>query len=138
MNQKNKKLILYIYRGGILMSFIIKAIVWTLAFYGLFEIIKTILYITIHTNLRSSGIYMIIGVKNQEKEIEGILRSIIFKILYGKEEQIKDIVVADLNSNDNTKEIIQRLEEEYECIKVVNWRECKEILDAVDNSQLES
>lgn len=134
MNQKNKKLILYIYRGGILMSFIIKAIVWTLAFYGLFEIIKTILYITIHTNLRSSGIYMIIGVKNQEKEIEGILRSIIFKILYGKEEQIKDIVVADLNSNDNTKEIIQRLEEEYECIKVVNWRECKEILDAVDNS----
>lgn len=116
------------------MSFIIKAIVWTLAFYGLFEIIKTILYIIIHTNLRSSGIYMIIGVKNQEKEIEGILRSIIFKILYGKEEQIKDIVVADLNSNDNTKEIIQRLEEEYECIKVVNWRECKEILDAVDNS----
>ena len=134
MNQKNLKLILYIYRGGILMSFIINAIVWTLAFYGLFEIIKTILYITIHTNLRSSGIYMIIGVKNQEKEIEGILRSIIFKILYGKEEQIKDIVVADLNSNDNTKEIIQRLEEEYESIKVVNWRECKEILDAVDNS----
>ena len=134
MNQKNLKLILYIYRGGILMSFIINAIVWTLAFYGLFEIIKTILYITIHTNLRSSGIYMIIGVKNQEKEIEGILRSIIFKILYGKEEQIKDIVVADLNSNDNTKEIIQRLEEENECIKVVNWRECKEILDAVDNS----
>ena len=116
------------------MSFIIKAIVWTLAFYGLFEIIKTILYITIHTNLRSSGIYMIIGVKNQEKEIEGILRSIIFKVLYGKEENIKDIVVADLNSNDNTKEIIQRLEEEYDCIKVVNWRECKEILDAVDNS----
>ncbi len=116
------------------MGFVMRAIVWTLAFYGLFEIIKTILYITVHTNLRSSGIYMIIGVKNQEKEIEGILRSVIFKILYGKEEQIKDIVVADLNSNDNTKEIIQRLEDEYECIKVVNWRECKEILDAVDNS----
>ena len=77
---------------------------------------------------------MIIGVKNQEKEIEGILRSIIFKILYGKEEEIKDIVVADLNSSDNTKQIIQRLQEEYDCIKVVNWRECKEIIDAVDNS----
>ena len=116
------------------MSFIITAVVWTLAFYGLFEIIKSILYICIHTNLKSDGIYMIIGVKNQEKEIEGILRSIIFKILYGKEEEIKDIVVADLNSNDNTKEIIQKLEEEYDCIKVVNWRECKEIIDAVDNS----
>lgn len=116
------------------MTFIIDAIVWTLAFYGLFEIIKTILYILVHTNLRSDGIYMIIGVKNQEKEIEGILRSIIFKILYGKEEEIKDIVVVDLDSTDNTKEIIQKLEEEYECIKAVNWKECKEIIDAVDNS----
>ena len=124
------------YKKGtmIVMSFIINAIVWTLAFYGLFEIIKTILYISIHTNLKSNGIYMIIGVKNQEEEIEGVLRSIVFKILYGREEKIKDIIVADLNSNDNTKQIIQKLEEEYECIKVVNWRECKEIIDAVDNS----
>ncbi len=116
------------------MSFIINAIVWTLAFYGLFEIIKTIIYISVHTKLKSDGIYMIIGVKNQEKEIEGILRSIMFKILYGKEEIIKDIVVADLNSKDNTKEIIKRLEEEYECLEVVNWRECKELIDAIDNS----
>lgn len=116
------------------MSFIINAIVWTLAFYGLFEIIKTIIYISVHTNLKSDGIYMIIGVKNKEKEIEGILRSIIFKILYGKEDEIKDIVIADLNSNDNTKQIVQKLQEEYECIKVLNWRECKEIMDAIDNS----
>lgn len=116
------------------MTIIMNAIVWTLAFYGLFEIIKSIIYISVHTNLKSDGIYMIIGVKNQEKEIEGILRSIIFKILYGKEEEIKDIIVADLDSNDNTKEIIKKLEDEYECMKVVNWRECKEIIDAVDDS----
>lgn len=116
------------------MSFIIKAVVWTLAFYGLFEIIKSIIYISLHTRLNSDGIYMMIGVKNQEQDIEGILRSIVFKILYGKEEAIKDIVVVDLDSTDNTKEIIKRLEEECECIKVVNWKECKEILDAVNNS----
>lgn len=116
------------------MNYVIKAIVWTLAFYGLFEIIKTIIYISIHTNLKSDGIYMIIGVKNQEKNIEGILRSIMFKILYGKENDIKDIVVINLNSTDNTGEIIKRLEGEYECIKVTNWKECKEILDAVNNS----
>ena len=50
-----------------------------------------------------------------------LIQWISFKVLYGKEENIKDIVVADLNSNDNTKEIIQRLEEEYDCIKVVNY-----------------
>ena len=116
------------------MSFILKVIVWTLAFYGLFELIKSIIYISVHTNLKSDGIYMIIGVKNQEKNIEGMLRAIVFKILYGKEEKIKDIVVVDLNSEDSTGEIIKRLEEEYECIKVVNWKECKEILEAVNNS----
>ncbi len=116
------------------MNFIITTIVWTLAFYGLFEIIKNVIYILVHTNLKSDGIYMIIGVKNQEKDIEGILRSIMFKILYGKEDIIKDVLVADLNSNDNTKEIIKRLEEEYECLEVVNWRECKELIDAIDNS----
>lgn len=123
-----------IYAGGIVMNFVIKAIVWTLAFYGLFELIKSIIYISIHTNLKSDGIYMMIGVKNQEKSIEVILRSIVFKILYGKEEKIKDIVVVDLNSEDNTKEIIKKLEKEYEYIQVINWKEYKEILDAVNNS----
>ena len=75
---------------------------------------------------------MIIGVKNQEKDIEWILRSIVFKILYGKEETIKDIMVVDLDSTDNTKEIIKRLEEECECIKVINWKECKEIIDNIE------
>lgn len=116
------------------MNVILSAIIWTLAFYGLFEIIKKIIVISIHTHLNSNGIYLIIGVKNQEEDVEGILRSVIFKILYGKEEMIKDIVITDLSSNDRTNEIIQRLGEEYKCVKVVNWRECKEILDAVDNS----
>lgn len=115
------------------MNFIINAIVWTLAFYGLFEIIKSIIYISLHTNLKSNGIYVMIGVKNQEKDIEGILRTIVFKILYGKEE-IKDVMVVDLDSTDNTKEIIKRLEGECECIKVVNWKECKEVLEAINNS----
>lgn len=115
------------------MNFIMNAIIWTLAFYGLFEIIKSIIYISLHTNLNSNGIYLMIGVKNQEKDIEWILRSIVFKILYGKEETIKDIMVVDLDSTDNTKEIIKKLEEECECIKVINWKECKEILDAVRN-----
>ena len=82
----------------------------------------------------SGGIYIIIAVKNQEERIEGFLRSTLFKILYGKEEYLRNIIVADLQSKDNTKEIAKRLSKEYECLKVVSWKECKDVIDNVDES----
>ena len=113
-------------------GFIGNTLLWTLAIYGLFEIIKTIIYIWSYTNLKSDGIYIIIAAKNQEEKIEGILRSILFKILYGKEEIIKDVIVTDLDSKDSTKEIINKFQKECDYIKVTNWRECKEIIDSID------
>ena len=90
-------------------NFIINSVLWTFALYGLFELIKQIIYMCTYTNLKEDGIYVIIAVKNQEEKIEGFLRSIMFKILYGKEEEIKDIIVTDLNSKDKTKEIIEKI-----------------------------
>ena len=90
------------------MECILNTIFWTLALYGLFEIIKNIIYLSTYTNLKSDGIYVIIAVNNQEEKIEGFLRSSLFKIFYGKEEYIKDIIVADLGSTDATKEIIHK------------------------------
>ena len=87
-----------------MLEFVLNTIFWTLAIYGLFEIIKNIIYISKYTKFKSEGIYVIIAVKNQEEKIEGFLRSILFKILYGREEYLKNIIVADLNSSDNTKE----------------------------------
>ncbi len=114
------------------MEFILNGILWVLALYGLFEIIKTIIYTYTYTNLKPDGIYVIIAAKNQEKKIEGFLRSFLFRLLYGKEENIKDIIVVDLNSTDETKEILEKLSRDYETIKISNWRDCKEILDNVD------
>ena len=114
-------------------EFIINSILWTLALYGLFEIIKQIIYMYTYTNLKADGIYVIIAVKNQEEKIEGFLRSTLFKIFYGKEETIKNIIVADLNSTDKTKEIVDKISEEYECIKTTNWKECKEIIDNINS-----
>ena len=98
-------------------NFIINSVLWTLALYGLFELIKQIIYMCTYTNLKEDGIYIIIAVKNQEERIEGFLRSILFKILYGKEEFIKDIIVTDLHSTDNTKEIVKKMSTDYECVK---------------------
>ena len=39
--------------------------------------------------------------------------------------------MADLKSTDNTKEILKKLSNEYECLEVVNWKECKDIIDNV-------
>lgn len=115
-------------------NFIINAIIWTLALYGFFEIIKNIIFTYTYTNLKSNGIYMIIAVKNQEERIEIFLRSILFRILYGKEEYIKRISVIDLNSQDNTRKIIEKLSKDYKCINAVNWKEFKETMENINNS----
>lgn len=116
------------------MEFILNTIFWTLALYGLFEIIKNIIYISTYTKFKSDGIYLIMAVKNQEEKIEGFLRSVIFKILYGKDEYLKNIIVADLKSTDKTKEIVKKLAEEYQTIKPLSWKECKDIMDNIDDT----
>ena len=113
-------------------NFIINSLLWTFALYGLFELIKQIVYMFTYTNMKADGIYIIIAVKNQEERIEGFLRSSLFKLLYGKEEYIKDIIVADLDSTDKTKEIVNKMSIDYECVKITNWKECKEIIDSID------
>jgi cellulose synthase/poly-beta-1,6-N-acetylglucosamine synthase-like glycosyltransferase len=117
-----------------MMEFILNTIFWTLAIYGFFEIIKNIIDMCTYTRMKADGIYIIIAVKNQEEKIEGFLRSSLFKILYGKEDYLKNIIVADLKSSDKTKEIAKKLESEYDCLKVTNWKECKEIIDSVNES----
>lgn len=114
-------------------NFILNAILWTLALYGALEIIKTIINIYTYTNLKSDGIYVIIAVKNQENKIEGFLRNFLFRIIYGKEESIKDVIIADLDSTDETAEILNKLSIEYDGLKVTNWRECKEVIESIKN-----
>ena len=115
-----------------MIDFILHVIFWTLALYGLFELIKNIIYLYTYTNLKSEGIYIIVAVKNQEDKIEGFMRSFLFKILYGKEDSLKNIIVTDLRSTDNTKEILKRLSDDYEILKVANWKECKDLIDNIN------
>ena len=116
-----------------MMSFIINTCIWTLALYGLFEIIKNIIYMCTYTNYKEDGIYIIIVTKNQENRIEGFLRSFLFKILYGKEEYIKDIIVTDLQSKDKTAEIEEKIVKNMQGIKMIKWEECKELIERIEN-----
>ncbi len=117
-----------------MLDFIANTVIWVLALYGLMEIIKTIYYICTCTNLESDGIYFIIAVKNQEEKIEGFMRSILFRIIYGKEEYIKNVIITDLGSTDRTKEIAKKLEVDYKFVNVIDWKNCKELIDNIDNA----
>ena len=112
------------------METFISIIIWTLALYGLFEIIKNIIYICTYTKLNSKGIYLIIAAKNEEEHIECFLRNLFFRIIYGKEE-LDNVLVVDLNSKDNTKKIIEKLSNEYDQIKPLNWKECRELIENI-------
>ncbi len=129
-----KNRIHYAKEGVRLSNFLIGCVIWTLALYGLFEIIKNIIYIYSYTKLKSDGIYMVIAVKNQEQKIEGFMRSILFRLLYGKEDCVKDVIVADLDSKDDTKQILYQMQKEYDILKVIDWKDCKEIMENVRES----
>ena len=112
-------------------EFFLNSFLWTFAIYGFFSIIKTIININTYTDLKPDGIYIIVAVKNQADKIEGFLRSFLFRIIYGKEENIKDIIVADLDSTDDTTKILSKLKNDVSELKITNWKECKDIIDNI-------
>jgi len=118
-----------------MLTFIFYSIFWILAIYGLIEVLKNIFYIFSTTHLRADGIYVIVAVKNEENKIEGFLRTILFRMIYGKEDMVKKVVITDLGSKDDTPKIIEKLQRDYSStVKAVNWKECKEIIDNINEA----
>lgn len=111
------------------------ALVYILAIYGIIEIIKTIYYIMKFTNLNENGIYIIIAVKNQEKQIDNVLPGVLFKIMYGKEESVKKVIIADLDSTDKTMQKLKTFKSENEYVEVTSWKKCKDIMDLVEEEK---
>lgn len=115
-----------------MLDFIGDCILWILALYGLIDIFKIVKNLIKCKKFESKDIFIIIATKNQEHKIEFYFRSIVFKMLYGKEENIKNIIVTDLNSDDNTKAILEKLSEDYQEIRFIDWEECKKELDKLN------
>jgi len=112
-------------------EFIINSVFWVLAIYGLIEIIKTVILCFTHTDVPAKGIYVIVAMKNEEERIEGFIRSFLSSMLYKKERVSTNIILADLDSEDRTKEILLKLKKEYKNVTFTNWKECKDIIDSL-------
>lgn len=113
-------------------NFFFYCILWTLALYGLIDIIKMGITSFKCRRIESNGIFVIVAAKNQEHQIEGFLRSVVFRILYGKEEYVENVLVTDLDSVDNTKQILENMSKDYNEIKIVEWDDCKKMLDNLE------
>ena len=114
-----------------MLNYILDCALWIFAFYGIIEFVKNIIYIRNCDNINNNGIHLIVGVRNQENKIEGFLRALNFRILYGKEDCVEDIIVLDLNSNDNTKKIVDKISADYSNIISINWQEFEELFSPV-------
>ena len=95
---------------------------WTLALYGIWEIINKCLKNVLYNKKKDA--YMIVTVRNGEKYIEEIIRSTV----WNKKEYLNQVLIVDLDSKDDTRNIIKRFVDKDEYIKLVNWDECKKII----------
>lgn len=118
-----------------MINFLFNTIIWTFALYGFFHFIFSIIRTYYHCKTSSEGIYIFIAVKNQENKIEGFLRSILFRVLYGEENILDNIYVVDLNSSDKTPQILDILSSDYNCVKTTDLKHCKKILDSLYESK---
>ena len=53
--------------------------------------------------------------------------------MYGKEDIIKKVILTDLDSKDNTLKKLKQFKKENKYVKVSTWKECKEIIDVIDD-----
>ena len=43
----------------------------------------------------------------------------------------KNIIITNLDSQDNTLKIINNLEKEYKFIKILSWKDCKQLIENI-------
>lgn len=116
-----------------MLNIISTSILWTLAIYGIIEIIRELISIVTKENTRLKNTYIIIAVKDNEENVEFFLRSTLYNLYNDNQELLENVIIADMGSNDNTSKIIEKLAKEYEPIKVMDWNNCKELLDECFN-----
>ncbi len=110
-----------------MLDFILTSILWILALYGLFEILKTIVHVHKYPRSSFTDTSFVITVHNQENSIEYFLRLFIYKMLYYNL-SIPEIIIVDLDSTDNTLNILRTFANDFYFISVLTLEEYKNLL----------
>ena len=98
-------------------DFLIQLIILVLCIYGLFSIIQDCVNFNTYKKLEEN-IKFVMTVKNVENGIEEYIR----ELTYGRN-FYNNLIVVDLESEDDTMKILQKLEKEKFNMKVLNKQE---------------
>lgn len=85
-----------------------------LSFFAIYGLVQTILnvfsYIGEHKMFRDKTIYTVLTVKNEEERIEGLVNSLLLKVLKNDNGASNSkIAIVDLDSTDKTLEILEMI-----------------------------
>lgn len=96
---------------------LLKTIITFLVIYALIDIVSRIFNHFVKDKNHIGETFVVIKVKNQETNLEYIVRSVIWQFLNKNGgTKVPYILIVDLGSNDSTNVIAQKLSEDYEFI----------------------
>ncbi|HOM01331.1 MAG TPA: hypothetical protein PLH43_00700 [Acetivibrio sp.] len=115
-------------------EFIFEVIACFLAAYGLMMLIHDLLVSIKNHNkgYRNSQVKLVLIVKNQGETIEGVLRNVLPRDFIRKLMPGGKLMVLDMGSNDDTMDILRRLEKDYECLEVLGKSEKDALFKSFD------
>jgi len=99
------------------------ALFWFFAINGIFSILIDIIsfFYSRANTATAAEQCIILPVKNNQNDIEALLRSVVWQNLHNKNGGcVPDIFVVDLGSNDETPEILKRICDDYDFIHVTD------------------
>ena len=114
---------------------IAQAFIYLLAVYGFMSLIISIINsIQWKQGLKNSTYKLVLLVKNQEETIEGVIRNIYMENILSPLIHNGKLVVLDMGSKDKTVYILNKLEEEYSDIEVLDWNSRNKIFTGFDEN----
>lgn len=115
---------------------IFEVIVCMFAIYGFITFLHELL-LTFKQNMKykSSMVRLVLIVKNQGDAIEGVLRNILQRDFIRKLMPGGRLTVLDMGSNDDTIDILRKLEKDYECIQVLKKSEKENLFKFFDEGE---
>jgi len=104
-------------------DYILRAVIWCFFAYGLISVIQDIFRFNTYKRIEEN-IKLIMTVKNVENGIENYIREISFGRNF-----FNNLVVIDMDSKDETMDILKELEKENINMKILNKNDGKNYLE---------
>lgn len=110
------------------MENLLKFIVYLFAIYGVLTLILGILgAIRTKLYLNGSKLKLVLVVKNSGNYIEYLVKDIILKFMPDRSIPIDSLTVVDMNSDDDTVAILEKLRKDFDCMELLSDKDKEKV-----------